>query len=75
MTVDGGYGAVDLHTFYKNKGKGSFKVKISYNGVREDILTMAILSFNLTMVNRNVKEKISDTPQEFWDVNISLEQV
>ena len=75
MTVDGGYGAVDLQTFYKNKGKGSFKIKISYNGVREEIITVAFVSFGMSLVNRNVKQVSTDVAQEFWDVSISLEQV
>ncbi len=33
MTVDGGMGAEDIRAFYLNKGKGTFKVKISYNAV------------------------------------------
>ena len=77
MTVDGGQGAVDIKTFYYNKGKGSFKVKISYNGVsaRDEILTMVFSSCSTTLVKRNVKEKTIDAPQEFWDVSINLEEV
>ena len=75
MTVDGGYGAEDLRSFYLNKGKGSFKVKISYNGAREEIFTAFFSSFSMTMIKRNVKEKVANTPQEFWDVSISLEEV
>lgn len=77
MTVDAGYGAVDLKTFYLNKGKGSFKVKISYNAVseRDEILTMVFSSFSGTVLKRNVKEKSSDVAQEYWNVNISLEEV
>jgi hypothetical protein len=77
MTVDGGYGAEDLRSFYLNKGKGSFKVKISYNGVtaRDEIFTAFITSFSMTMVKRNVKEAVGNTPQEFWEVSISLEEV
>ena len=77
MTVDAGYGAVDLKTFYLNKGKGSFKVKISYNAVseRDEILTMVFSSVSGTVLKRNVKEKSSDVAQEYWNVNISLEEV
>lgn len=75
MTVDGGMGAEDLRSFYLNKGKGEFKVKISYNGTREDILTMVFSSASFSIVKRNVKDKVTDTPQEFWDVNIGLEEV
>jgi hypothetical protein len=77
MTVDGGYGAVDLKTFYLNKGTGSFKIKISYNGVagRDEILTVVFNQCSNTLVKRNVKDKTSDAAQEFWDVSIGLEEV
>ena len=77
MTVDGGYGAVDLKTFYLNKGTGSFKIKISYNAVsgRDEILTVVFTNCSHTLVKRNVKEKASDAAQEFWDMSIGLEEV
>lgn len=75
MTVDGGYGAEDLRSFYLNKGKGSFKVKINYNNVREEIFTVFFSNFSMTMIKRNVKDTGIVTPQEFWDVSISLEEV
>lgn len=75
MTIDGGMGKQDLHDFYLGKGKNTFKVKISYNGTREDIFTVSFTNFSSTLVNRNVKSKTSDTPQEFWSVNIALEEV
>lgn len=75
MTVDAGMGAEDLRSFYLNKGKGEFKVKISYNGSREEIYTMVFTSASFNIVKRNVKNKVSDTPQEFWDVSIALEEV
>lgn len=78
MTVDGGYGAASLRSFYHgDKGKNTFKVKISYNGVsaRDEIILMSFTSCSFTVVKRNVKEKSSDSPQEFWDVSIGLEEV
>jgi hypothetical protein len=77
MTIDNGYGAVDLKTFYLNKGTGSFKVKISYNAVsgRDEILNVVFTQCSHTLVKRNVKEKASDAAQEFWDMSISLEEV
>jgi hypothetical protein len=77
-TVDGGYGAGSLRSFYYgDKGKNTFKVKISYNGVsaRDEILLMSFTSCSFTVVKRNVKEKSTDSPQEFWDVSIGLEEV
>jgi hypothetical protein len=77
MTLDNGYGAVDLKSFYSNKGSGAFKIKISYNAVaeRDEILTVVFSSCSHTLVKRNVKSKSSDAPQEFWDVSIGLEEV
>jgi hypothetical protein len=77
MTVDSGYGAADLKSFYHGKGTGAFKVKISYNGVsgRDEILTAVFTSCSFTVVKRNVKSNMADVAQEFWDVSISLEEV
>jgi hypothetical protein len=77
MTVDAGYGAADLKSFYHGKGTGAFKVKISYNGVsgRDEILTAVFTSCSFTVVKRNVKSNMADVAQEFWDVSISLEEV
>lgn len=77
MTVDGGYGAVDLRTFYLNKGKGAFKVKISYNGVsaRDEIFTAFFNSCTFNVIKRNVKSNTADVAQEFWDVSLSLEEI
>jgi hypothetical protein len=77
MTLDNGYGAVDLKSFYSNKGTGSFKIKISYNAVsaRDEIVTVVFTNCSHTLVKRNVREKTSDSPQEFWDVSIGLEEV
>lgn len=77
MTVDGGYGAEQIRSFYKGKGTGSFKLKISYNGVaaRDEIITVMFSACSFSLNKRNVKEKIADVPQEFWDVSLTLEQV
>ena len=78
MTVDGGYGAASIRAFYHGeKGKNTFKVKISYNGVaaRDEILLMSFTACSFTVIKRNVKANIADSPQEFWDVSLTLEQV
>jgi hypothetical protein len=77
MTVDGGYGAEEIRSFYKAKGRGSFKIKISYNGIaaRDEVITVMFSDCSFTLNKRNVKEKSSDAPQEFWDVSLTLEQV
>jgi len=76
MTVDGGYGANDIQTFYNSaKGQGSFKLKISYSPTREEIIEVIFGSCSFDVIKRNVKASSADTAQEFWDVNIALEQV
>ena len=77
MTVDGGMGASEMQSFYLNKGKGTFKVKISYNGVsaRDEIILMCFSSYSSSLIKRNVKSSSADVPQEFWDVSIGLEEV
>lgn len=75
MTVDGGYGAWELRNFYLTTGKSAFRVKVAYNGVREEIFNAFFTSCSFTIIKRNVKEKSTDVAQEFWDANISLEEV
>ena len=57
MTVDGGWGAMDLKTYYENQGKGAFWVKISPNGTsaREKVIKMVFTSANFTMMKRNIQ--------------------
>lgn len=77
MTVDGGMGAEDIRAFYLNKGKGTFKVKISYNAVsaRDEIILASFTSCSFTVSKRNVRSTTASVPQEFWDVSFSLEEV
>lgn len=83
FTVDGGYGAIDLKNFYNGtaskasgalSGQSSFDVTINYGG-QNRTLEMMFQSFSADIINRNVKTKSSDTPQEFWDVSITLVEV
>jgi hypothetical protein len=83
FTIDGGYGAVDLENFYKGtaakasgalSGQSTFDVTIAYGGTTRT-LEMTFQSFSAEIVNRNVKQKSSDTPQEFWNVSFTLEEV
>jgi hypothetical protein len=57
MTVDGGWGAMDLKTYYENQGKGAFWVKLSPNGTsaREKIVKMAFVAASFSMMKRNVR--------------------
>ena len=77
LTVDGGMGAEDIRAFYLNKGKGTFKIKISYNAVtaRDEIVLASFTSCTFSISKRNVKSSATSVPQEFWDVSISLEEV
>lgn len=83
FTIDGGYGAVDLENFYNGtaakasgalSGQSTVDVTIAYGGTTKT-LQMTIQSFSAELVNRNVKQKSSDTPQEFWNVSMTLEEV
>lgn len=76
MTVDGGWGAEDLKTFYLSaKGQGTFNVRIAYNLSRTEDFVASFTSCSFNIIKRNVKEKSSDTAQLFWDVTIALEEV
>jgi len=77
LTVDGGYGAADIRAFYLNKGKGTFKIKISYNAVtaRDEIILASFTSCSFTISKRNIRSTTASVPQEFWDVSFSLEEV
>ena len=83
FTGDGGYGAVDLKSFYEGtaaksagalSGRSTFDVSINYGSVTKQ-LEMVFTSCSFEIVRRNVKENTGDTPQEFWNVSISMEQV
>lgn len=76
MTVDGGWGAEDLKTFYLSaKGQGTFNVRIAYNSVRTEDFAASFTACSFNMIKRNVKENADNTPQAFWNVSISLEEV
>lgn len=83
LTVDGGYGAADIKAFFLDKGKGTFKIKISYNGVaaRDEVVLASFTSCTFSISKRNVRDAaprpgvIPPDAQEFWDVSISLEEV
>jgi uncharacterized protein YutD len=81
MTVDGGYGALDLKSFYEgSNGKGTFKIKIKYHndshieGTGEMEVYFTSASFD--MLKRNVKSTgLESVSQQFWNVSITLEEV
>ena len=83
MTVDAGYGAVDLKSYFEGtKGQGVFKLKIVYGknqttpfADREEIFTVSFASCSFEVIKRNVKDSSSNPAQEFWNVSISMEQV
>ena len=83
MTVDAGYGAVDLKSYFEGtKGQGVFKLKIVYGknqttpfADREEIFTVSFTSCSFEVLKRNVKDSSSNPAQEFWNVSISMEQV
>jgi hypothetical protein len=76
MTVDGGWGAEDLRTFYLSaKGQGTFNVRIAYNSTRTEDFVASFTDCSFNLIKRNVKENVANVPQAFWDVNVSLEEV
>jgi lipoprotein NlpI len=76
MTVDGGWGAEDIKTFYLSaKGQGTFNARIAYNTTRTEDFVASFTSCSFNLIKRNVKEKAADTAQAFWDVTIALEEV
>lgn len=83
MTVDEGYGAVDLKSYFEGvKGQGVFKLKIVYGknqttpfADREEIFTVSFTSCSFEVIKRNVKDSSSNPAQEFWNVSIAMEQV
>jgi hypothetical protein len=76
MTVDGGWGAEDLRTFYLSaKGQGTFNVRIAYNATRTEEFLASFTACSFNIIKRNVKEKATDVPQAFWDISLSLEEV
>jgi hypothetical protein len=83
MTVDAGYGAVDLKSYFEStKGQGVFKIKIVYGknqtapfADREEIFMVSFASCSFEVIKRNVKDSSSNPAQEFWNVSISMEQV
>jgi hypothetical protein len=83
MTVDAGYGAVDLKSYFEGtKGQGVFKLKIVYGknqttpfADREEIFTVSFTSCSFEVIKRNVKNLSADPAQEFWNVSIAMEQV
>jgi hypothetical protein len=83
MTVDAGYGAVDLKSFYDGSaakaagalsGRSSFDVTIAYGNTTKT-MEMMFTSCSFEIVKRNVKEQTTDLPQEFWNVSLSMEEV
>lgn len=83
MTVDGGYGALDIKAFYDGtaakasgalSGRSSFDVTIKYGNTTKT-MEMVFSNCSFEIVKRNVKEKTGDNPQEFWNVSITMEEV
>ena len=83
MTVDGGYGAVDIKSFYDGtaakasgalSGRSTFDLSIVYGGTTKT-MEMIFTACSFEIVKRNVKENTGDSPQEFWNVSLTMEQV
>jgi hypothetical protein len=81
-TVDGGWAAEDLKTFYESElGQGVFRIRINPSGWNPESIiesndyglqddytyTVSFTSCDFTVVKRGI--------QSFWNVNLSMEQV
>ena len=84
FTADGGYGAIDLRSFYEGtaakasgalSGTSNFDVTLVYGGTATQTLNMIFTSCSFELVKRNVKQVTGDTAQEFWNVSLSMEEV
>lgn len=85
FTVDGGYGALDLKSFYEGaatkasgalSGQNTFDVTVKYgSGGTTETYTMIFTSCSFEIVKRNAKMATADTPQELWNVSLSMEEV
>ena len=83
FTVDGGYGAMDIRSFYDGtaakasgalSGRSNFDVTLSYGGTTQTF-NMIFTSCSFEVVKRNVKQISGDTAQEFWNVSLSMDEV
>ena len=83
FTVDGGYGAMDIRSFYDGtaakasgalSGRSNFDVTLSYGGSTQTF-NMIFTSCSFELVKRNVKQVSGDTAQEFWNVSLSMDEV
>jgi len=84
FTVDAGYGAMDLKSFYEGtaakasgalSGKSNFDVSLVYGGTATETFNMVFTACSFELVKRNVKQVPGDTAQEFWNVSLSMEEV
>lgn len=74
MTVDGKYGALDLRNLYVISN-GTFTVQLKYRGSIEETISMYATDASFEVVKRNVKATVSSSPQELWNVSLTLEEI
>ena len=74
MTVDGKYGAKQIRDLYTSTF-GTFTVTIKYNNATTDSIYMYATDASFEVVKRNVKATVSSSPEEFWNVSLTLEEV
>ena len=77
FTVDGNWGALNIKSFYDGAyGKSTFNVRVmNANSAVLYEKVMYFTSCSIEMVKRNAKLTSSSTPQELWNVSITLEEV
>ncbi|NDB58754.1 hypothetical protein EB001_09930 [bacterium] len=74
MTVDGKYGARDIKSLYLSTS-GELEVTINYNNSVTESFSAFVTDANFEVVKRNVRNTPSSSPQEFWNVSLTLEEI
>jgi len=75
LTVDGGWGAEDLRTFYlSDDGKQSFNIRINLAKTGTDQSTSGYEQYNVIISNCNFSV-IKRGLQPHWNVSLSLDEV
>lgn len=74
MTVDGKWGATQIRDLYL-ASNGHMTIQIKYNNTDSDLFNVFANDASFDLVRRNVKDTVSSSPQEFWNVSLTLEEV
>jgi hypothetical protein len=73
-TVDGKYGAAQIRDLYLSTS-GQMTVTVNYNGSTTHSFSAFVTDASFEIVRRNVKNTVSSSPEEFWNVSLTLEEI